>query len=214
MGIDTSVVFARTREPRKLTLPFSISTSWWDRNRGDIMMYHPNQIYHADKTHCHDDTSILLFVAGKVYPIIRVDVTYKGHYYSKITKSFKEYIEYLESFEFTPFSGEYRYNESRKQLEDYFSFSKDVSQWMIDNNLVIAKADYKSIKEGQILVNPVLKEYDFQKILDPYTLYQELTSWVSGVLTNNPKISEISNDIKIQQAGFDLKTSFRKGKEK
>jgi hypothetical protein len=64
-------------------------------------------------------------------------------------------------------------------------------------------------------VNPPLSILQFYKAVDPYSAFQSIQSYVSGVLGTdaNPMI-EVSNNTKILKAGFDLKTSFRKDKEK
>jgi hypothetical protein len=64
-------------------------------------------------------------------------------------------------------------------------------------------------------VNPPLGILQFYKAVDAYSAFQSVQSYVSGVLgvDANPMI-EVSNNTKIVKAGFDLKTSFRKDKEK
>jgi hypothetical protein len=56
-----------------------------------------------------------------------------------------------------------------------------------------------------------LKDIEFQRVLDPFTAYQELDQWISGVLGQNPEPDEVSDKVKIQQHGFDS-WSFRKHK--
>jgi hypothetical protein len=64
-------------------------------------------------------------------------------------------------------------------------------------------------------VNTPLSIFQFYKIFDPYSAFQAVQSYVSGVLGAGEKpIIEVSNKTKIVKAGFDLKTSFRKDKEK
>jgi hypothetical protein len=63
---------------------------------------------------------------------------------------------------------------------------------------------------NKIILNPVLKHFDFFKIKDAATCYMELDMYTSGVLGNNSKeIVSISNNDKIEKHGFDLKQSFR-----
>ena len=64
-------------------------------------------------------------------------------------------------------------------------------------------------------VNPNLNNYKFFKAHDTFTAFQNLQSYISGVLgTKENDIIEVSNKSKIIKAGFDLKTSFRKEKKK
>lgn len=53
----------------------------------------------------------------------------------------------------------------------------------------------------------------FVKIMNPTDAYRELVTWHSKVARPEPKIPEIPNDTKIEAAGFNLKTSFRKKKQ-
>lgn len=55
-----------------------------------------------------------------------------------------------------------------------------------------------------------LKDWDFQKAVDPVTAFQEISQWVGGTLASHgPNIIEIQDDVvKAHKAGFD-KWSFR-----
>lgn len=75
-------------------------------------------------------------------------------------------------------------------------------------------------KEIQVISNPVLRKYDFVRVFDPYTAFQEISMYIGGVITNKElPMPEFSEKIKVAQHGFD-KWSFRrmpgdkKGKKK
>lgn len=59
-----------------------------------------------------------------------------------------------------------------------------------------------------------LKRVDFHKIMDPFTIFQEIQMWLSGVLPKDgPPMVAITDDIiKRDKHGFD-KWSFKKKKE-
>lgn len=64
-----------------------------------------------------------------------------------------------------------------------------------------------------IQTNPLLKALGFQKVKDAFTAYQEIDSYVSGVLGVNPNPTvEISDIHRLEGHGFDKRTSFRKQK--
>lgn len=64
--------------------------------------------------------------------------------------------------------------------------------------------------ENFFIVNPCLKKYDFFKIFDSFTCFQEISMYISGVLGNREKdIIQVADKYKIAQHGFD-KWSFRK----
>jgi len=59
-----------------------------------------------------------------------------------------------------------------------------------------------------------LKNIQAYKILDPYTAYQKIEQWISGVLPfPGAEMVEVSDKTRISKHGFD-KASFRKPKEK
>jgi len=71
--------------------------------------------------------------------------------------------------------------------------------------------DQKRIKEEELFeINPILKYYEFFKVKDTYQTFQEIQSFISGVLGNKEKeIITISDKYKIEQFGFDNIWSFR-----
>lgn len=101
------------------------------------------------------------------------------------------------------------------KLEEYFAVtdSPDVLRdFMIANRYAILLRIENYYGKSQVLMNPYdLKKYDFQKALDPYTAYQELSMWVGGVLCGqSPSIVEITDDKTILEGhGFDDVFSFR-----
>ncbi len=68
--------------------------------------------------------------------------------------------------------------------------------------------------DDKIIINPCLKNYDFHKFMDVFTIFQEIEMYISGVIGVNTKpIVEISDKHKIIGHGFDFKYSFRKDKQ-
>lgn len=59
------------------------------------------------------------------------------------------------------------------------------------------------------IANPILREYDFVRLFDPYTAFQEISMYIGGVMGNNePPMLEVDEKTKISQHGYD-KWSFR-----
>lgn len=66
-----------------------------------------------------------------------------------------------------------------------------------------------------LIINAKLSSCSFESFRDPYTAYQEIFQYYSGVLGGvREVIPEVSNDDMIEAKGFDLKYSFRKEKSK
>lgn len=65
-----------------------------------------------------------------------------------------------------------------------------------------------------VIKNPILKDFDFQKILDPYIATQEIEMYLGRLAENNvPKMPVGSDKVIAESKGFD-KWSFRKMSEK
>lgn len=99
----------------------------------------------------------------------------------------------------------------------------DQLTWLIEHRSAIAIACYKGSRykkdSGVWHVNAAdpdwaLKTWGFARAVDPYTLFQELSMFVGGVLPRNPNpMVEITDpDVKVAKHGFD-KWSFRKHKD-
>ncbi|MBF0316301.1 MAG: hypothetical protein HQK52_22980 [Oligoflexia bacterium] len=58
--------------------------------------------------------------------------------------------------------------------------------------------------ETIIVTNPGLQEISFQKVLDPFTTFQEISMYLGGVLGSAERSTlAISDEVKAQQHGFD-----------
>ena len=69
--------------------------------------------------------------------------------------------------------------------------------------------------EYQVVKNPCLKDYDFIKALPAEQAYQELFMFLANNTLQEPKpVVELTDKEEIVKKGFDLKTSFRKQKQK
>jgi hypothetical protein len=76
------------------------------------------------------------------------------------------------------------------------------------------KVPYLIFKKGIIELNGVLKDYEFYKVKDVWTCYQEIDMYISNQLAPRDEVSvNISDDLKAHSHGFN-KYSFRKEKEK
>ena len=73
------------------------------------------------------------------------------------------------------------------------------------------KAPVFLIGSRTLILNPCLKEYKFQQVKDPYSAFQDIFMYISGVLgVESKKIVEISDKDKAEAKGHGGKYSFRK----
>jgi len=94
----------------------------------------------------------------------------------------------------------------RKLKVPVFIYDADYNRTSIDRNWPHRKEVF--------IINPILKEYEFYKVFDTFTAFQEISMFMGGVLGSGEKeIVEVADKYKIGQHGFD-KWSFRRKPEK
>jgi len=110
----------------------------------------------------------------------------------------------------------------RENFEKYYNSFLDINESMlfkfhheldcpifIVGNVHVPDDCTVNNKRG-ITKNPCLKDFNFAKEMDPYTAFQELSMFISGVLGGQtPKMIEIDDKTRLEKHGFDKKTSFR-----
>lgn len=181
--------------------------------------------------------SVSVYVAGKHYGGVSA-VNVKS--FSKITFwHYDTFCNWLSKFNRQVQNPEnnYRYSFALKPEKIIFpnlqswmtpqEASKEELDWIINNKVVIAiHKDNSNIFNrdqygayGDWHLNCASKEYnlkslEFAKIVDPYTMLQELSMFIGGVLPRdaNPMIEITDDKIKLAKHGFD-KWTFRKQKE-
>jgi hypothetical protein len=94
-------------------------------------------------------------------------------------------------------------------------FSHDVTdsrrEFLIENKIVCAsvmKSGRSRFGKNVLTINPILADFQFFKVMDPYKAHQEISMWLGGVLTNNTKIPEPEDKLKVLMHGFN-KMSFK-----
>jgi hypothetical protein len=122
----------------------------------------------------------------------------------------------------------YGYDKAKKFLKaDYWrsNLSDDINYVMNYNPINIFR-EYKTPifvydsdsrkprREPAFFINPILKDYEFYKVVDAFTAFTELQMFIGGVLgVGEKEIVEIEDKYKIGQHGFD-KWSFRREPQK
>jgi len=163
-----------------------------------------------------------LCLCGKIYPFIKCKIsTYQSKYSNKF-----EYIYTLDDLDelitksksddiyYDYFKSDSKYVINRTDYDLLFNHSKGIKY----NDLIDSHIYYDSpifiYEYGHltfnVIINPILKEFEFYKVLDPYTMFQNLSMFMSGILGNkeNKAIDISDRDLKYKK-GFDEK-SFRK----
>jgi hypothetical protein len=102
---------------------------------------------------------------------------------------------------------------------NYFDVNdkKDLPEYtrgfLIENKITIAVLNLtRDIFRGIpfVEINPRLADYQFQSFIDPYTAYQEIDMWISGILAFPPNFMvTVSDQTLVKKHGFDEEYGFR-----
>lgn len=225
MGIDKTVVFERKttmiENVEKFPKPFARRNfrDWMDRNS-----FHEISYYEIDeknnKNKYVSNYPFIVGFCGKLY--IGWKFLRKNPDYIKVTDKQKYLIDFI-----------YDIDEVKKYLKNknWSSNLNDVINnilsynpinifreinapyFIFDHNINAAEKS-KRRNDERFIINPILKDYEFYKVFDTFTAFQEIQMFLSGVLGSKEKnIVEIDDKYKIKQHGFN-KWSFRKPPEK
>ena len=159
---------------------------------------------------------------GKVYVVLEVSVPGyydENHEYIYTHSIFIHYDQILKTL--TEKSKEEVKSKNRRFSNDWIGtihvleklMSLDFSKFFYDRKTPCFawNLDGTHTNSTWMIVNPKLADFEFWKIKDPFTAFQEIQQYISGVLgtdINEPVVTE--DKYKIIAAGFDLKSSFRK----
>jgi len=211
VGIDKTIVFDRTTEEiddhKKYPEPF-ISPSWDEKNNNKLLR---GFSFRNKTTKYKDANYFIVGFCGKLYLGFRMYLNEQDrectssstiHYTYEINE-FKKYFKHF-AWDTTMFDDfinavkEYDCTELHRKL--------NTPIFLLDTNPQI------HIKSTSVFViNPILKDYEFYKVFDSFTAFQEISMFIGGVLgTGEKSIIEVSDKDKIISRGFDYKWSFRK----
>jgi hypothetical protein len=169
--------------------------------------YSPNiwKFIYSSKEYDFTNNRLLVIFCGKIYKGIEIIKFKKNSNESETTYfyNFEEFNIYLDENKIS--YKEVKYKNNVKKYFDLSLLSK-YKEFCIENKLTIAV-----MTEDNLLINCPLNRFQFYKVYDTYTAYQELNMWLTGTLSYPQNIMvEVSNETKIEKAGFDKKISFRK----
>jgi len=102
------------------------------------------------------------------------------------------------------------FHEKDKYLDIFREYNTPIFITWLDKGWSSYSINNPNKKDHEIKVNICLKDFEFFKIKDAYTTFQEIQMFISGVLGNIEKDSTPLNDKeKIIAKGFDSRWSFR-----
>ena len=189
-GIDKSLVYVRnTQEVGKGNFEVNSSNYSFDQDR----MY---------------SALILVGFCGKIYPLIKVEFTHGSWGISKSRYFAYSRDDLLKIAEKENVKESKLLNLARGTLYNEDFFSSDRSNY---SNLFFEYKTPVFAKNitGYLEINPCLKDFEFFKVVDPFTAFQEVSMYLGGVLgVGEPNTVAISDKMMACKKGFD-KQSFR-----
>lgn len=94
-------------------------------------------------------------------------------------------------------------------LKNPVKYKKEYSPNIKENSPILLLNTPTPLNNKKSYKSPILSSYRINKVFDPHSMWVLLSSWL-GERLNIPIPDNMTNKEKIQAAGFDLKTSFRK----
>lgn len=219
-GIDRSCVYKREELTFDHEKEFPIKVKLKDA----LQAYKPGKFSYR---HDHYEHGMIWF-CGIVYPYVLL---------SKLGREIPRTPEYtycytlkqVEEFIMTEASKEERIlfnvkgrrGKTQKHLFNIFFSNNIVGTGFLKKNIITSLCKIKvpclrlhieqEYKDPKLILNPRLTDAQFYRIVDPYSAYQELAMFISGVLGGeSPPMVPIADMIRLEKHGFDKKWSFRK----
>lgn len=208
MGIDKSIVYVREEkiedDRTKFPVPFKEDYTHWSKDKNAFHRLNgpiKNESIYSSSSPFIVGFCGKLYIGWKfyrdmginVFPSTETIITYDLQFIKKEMK-------------------DYHWN---GRLQDHL---RDVSLYnpsdlfaSINAPIFVYDTDHQSGRNKKVfIINPTLKDYDFYKLMDSYTAFQEIQMYLGGVLTSGENnITEVEDKYKITQHGFD-KYSFRR----
>jgi hypothetical protein len=164
-------------------------------------------------------------VAGEAYLGLRIQ---KSTSYDRTTSAPVYIYDQSEATAFAPNLPQYMRDWCDLSISDARRTS--IKAWALDNKVVTAISaaeacnvtewnrlgytlfDRYSRRHSVLINSDALKTIEFYRALPPAEAHRAIASWVGGVLPFSVPTLQLSDKSRIQKAGFDLRTSFRKQK--
>jgi hypothetical protein len=149
-------------------------------------------------------------IAGKVYPLLDASAWVNSHHEEKIFYGMDEVRKF--------YAKALTYEKRYRFLSDWSSTAKlqKLEQLCARDHVeecirLRCPVFMVELEKHVLTLNPNLRSFGLQHVVPPVTTYQDIYTFLSGVLSNPEKEPQpISDKAKTQLYGFDKRTSFRK----
>jgi len=148
----------------------------------------------------------ILFVCGKAYPFYHYKFSDTTNYdMDELIKKSKtdKYISYAwDVKDLKIFCDNYN--------DDTLHRKFNTPVFMVHNEEGYSASEKRHVKHQCVTLNPRLNQYKFAKVIDPYTICQEIDMYMSNILTEEVPIIQISDIDMKKKKGFAHKYAFKK----
>ena len=161
-----------------------------------------------------DVTPLILGFCGEIYPLAEVERRTADY------QLIDTYIAYTHE-ELIAKREEWKINSHRYFHEDNhmkLGTKRFFEEWRMQDDEIFLENKvpvwlYKLQSWNKTLVlNPKLKTYEFFRIKDAHAAFQEISMYLANILVEQKETAPIEDKYRIEQHGFDLKSSFRREK--
>jgi len=201
-GMDEKFVYVRRREEIIINKKGYTSTPLL--NVRGVGIHLPNSVRHP----FYGAYSGRIGVCGKTYPYLRFRVNLANNEYFYDYESFERYYAHLRQD--NRFEKDYeKYFKSVKAFFKESSVEENDSVFLDYNAPIVAREEIRD--EAVVIKNPSLEGYQFYKVMDSFTVYQEIGMYLRNQLCDKQEADmPVGDDVVIAESkGYD-KWSFRK----
>ena len=200
--------------------------------------FHSHQMWYRGRYYPELEVEeVIVGFCGKIYPALKLRGKYNydaGESPTAICYNIEEVDRFIEANYREKEILEYRMKPRRRWTPYHYwshgcsriSFEKwfaecrekqnNFAQLFLDHKCPVFVAAYQTGRRGEvgkIVYSACLKEYEFVRIFDPFTAFQEISMYFGGLAQPNRPIPEVSDSDMIIAKGFD-EWSFRKESKK
>ncbi len=210
-GVDKTIVYRRTElgvQAKEL----------YHAGRDKSYRFPSYKINVAKRGEVKEFKTYIIGFCGKLYPMMILE-TSTGSYVSDPAKTsyiydidvIEELCKKYDNFSYYPF---YIYKNMLTDGKVLDLFYKHKTPIFMLRQVELSFWGKVSGSGCNVQINTELKRFEFYKVVDSYTAFQEIEMYISGVLgVDSQKPIEVSDRSKIEGHGFDYRWSFRKHKD-
>lgn len=213
VGMDKTIVYERETqeivEPKKMLKEFQAHRNWNNRRENHFLNIGYAQ---TDSKRYEESNFFIVGFCGKLY------LGWKFHYKVKVWDEDGKPTQEWRTDIIYGFENAKKYLKTsfwRSNIKDDVEYVKNYDPINMFRELKSSVFIYDSDRSkprgnDAMIINPILKEWEFYKVIDAFAAFQEISMFIGGVLGIGEKeIVEIEDKYKIPQHGFD-KWSFRR----